>query len=329
MCVTAIDPSGAVLGSGEVLVAGGTEGGAPAEIYDPTTDSWSELGDPALGNGPSSATALKDGRVLLLGLGAARLYDPRTRSFEEAASPAPLRAFHTATLLLDGKVLLAGGGSAEPGGSIEPVARTYDPASNAWSDAGAMAAPRAFHTATLVSGGKVLVAGGQVFGNVGADAELYDPASRTWSATRPMHVARLMHTATLLADGNVLVAGGALKELIGPQLQFAEVYNPKTAMWASVQSMKTPRDKHIATLIERQPCGAHCGEVLVAGGSDCGFCTVPITSSELFSFGSFAAERSSGSHVPVIVIVVVPVLVLLVVLFAGLGLARRRGRTGW
>lgn len=69
-----------------------------------------------------------------------------------------------------------------------------------------MAAGHANHTATLLSDGRVLVAGGDSM-TAPASAELYDPVSRSWTTTGGMTQARSGHTATLLRDGRVFVAG--------------------------------------------------------------------------------------------------------------------------
>src|SRR5207302_561731 len=88
----------------------------------------------------------------------------------------------------------------------------YDPATGSWTKTGSLSTGRVDHTATLLPGGKVLVAGGfgpsDPSGDRLASAELYDPASGTWTATAPLNTARLDHTATLLPHGRVLVAGG-------------------------------------------------------------------------------------------------------------------------
>src|SRR5438105_707186 len=49
-----------------------------------------------------------------------------------------------------------------------------------WRAAASMSTARAFHTATLLPNGKVLVAGGDA---APTSAELYDPATGTWSPT--------------------------------------------------------------------------------------------------------------------------------------------------
>ena len=87
-----------------------------------------------------------------------------------------------------------------------------------WEFTGSLNQPRAYHTATntatLLSDGRVLVAGGagprpQTFPYPGlASTELYNPATGNWTVTGSLNDGRLLHTATLLRDGRVLVAGG-------------------------------------------------------------------------------------------------------------------------
>jgi hypothetical protein len=59
-------------------------------------------------------------------------------------------------------------------------AELYDPASGVWTQTARMNHARINHTATLLSDGRVLVAGG-VNGNntVLASSEIYDPATET------------------------------------------------------------------------------------------------------------------------------------------------------
>jgi len=168
-----------------------------------------------------------------------------------------------------------------------------------------MLAPRANHTATLISGGRVLITGGTSYAsadgrypdsseaaNLPTTAEIYDVATGTFSAAGEMSTGRLGHTATLLADGTVLVAGGVidLDRLGGKGFDTAsaEIYDPATGSFTVVGSMRFERNLHTATLLDD-------GRVLVTGGSYAG------ASAELFdpqartfsSTGSMKSVRSA------------------------------------
>jgi N-acetylneuraminic acid mutarotase len=130
-----------------------------------------------------------------------------------------------------------------------------------WSATGGLAEARDHHTATLLSDGTVLVAGGRIGPNAdksATSAELYDPASGTWNATENMNGARDGQTATLLLDGRVLVAGGASRAGMNA-LATAELYDPVRGTWTATGDMVAPGRGHTATLLSN-------GRVLVVGG---------------------------------------------------------------
>lgn len=125
-----------------------------------------------------------------------------------------------------------------------------------WESTGSLNISREDHTATLLTNGEVLVAGGFGASAVQATAELYDPATGNWSFTGSLNTHRFSHTATLLPDGTVLVAGGDdLSGGVAP----AELYDPASGSWRSAGSLNTGRYHHTANLLTS-------GKVLVAAG---------------------------------------------------------------
>ena len=134
-------------------------------------------------------------------------------------------------------------------------AEVYNPATGTWTATSPGLSSCGSHTATLLTNGKVLVAGG----NNSSAATLYDPVSGTWSGTGSMVTGRQAHTATLLVSGKVLVAGGSHLPDNTDAFNNAELYDPATGSWTATGSLLTSRATHTATLLPD-------GKVLVAGG---------------------------------------------------------------
>jgi N-acetylneuraminic acid mutarotase len=283
-----------LLPNGKVLVVGGHGDNpnepiadlASAELYDPSTRTWSATGSLTDRRQQHTATLLPDGRVLVVGgnqfafdLASAELYDPATGTWTPTGSLNVRRRNHTATLLPNGKVLVAGGIQEDLGFGYFTItsAELYDPATGTWSVTGSLATARGDHTATLLSSGKVLVAGGRPsFSGAGnppiTSTELYDPGSGTWSATGNLNFGRYNHTATLLPSGEVLAAAG----FANGSIHFsAEVYNPATGTWRMTGNLSARRAWHTATLLPGN-------KVLVAGGFGADYPFGSYASAELY-----------------------------------------------
>ncbi len=135
-----------------------------------------------------------------------------------------------------------------------------------WTTTSAMIAARQDHTATLLSTGKVLVAGGRATNSATAaiaSAELFDPTTATWAATSAGTIARFSASATRLntssnstTSGMVLVAGGINNSV---SVTTAQLYSATTGLWTTAANLNVARHLHTATLMPN-------GNVLVVGG---------------------------------------------------------------
>ena len=281
-----------LLTDGTVLITGGNVfDGYPtwltptalAEIYVPASGVFVPLGSMAVGRSGHSATLLADGRVLIVG-GAppgaptAEIYDPNTKAFIVVPGLTEARFGHTATLLRSGKVLIAGGQSNEDvSGTVLATGELFDPNTNSFTTVGSLNSPRTGHTASLLTDGKVLIAGGASNQGLGVGgvqmgtlslqtAELFDPLTESFVPTNSMSTGRFGHTATLLANGTVLIFGGfkdyvlSSPVLVGYEsYSSAELFDPATASFTTVGQLNSGRFWHTATLLPS-------GMVLATGG---------------------------------------------------------------
>ncbi len=296
--------SATTLGNGKVLIAGGASAnGTPtdtAELYDPVAGTTS-----ATGNNMSSprafhsATLLSDGTVLVAGGGidnigdltaTADIYDPTTDMFSSTGTMTSGRGAHSAVLLTDGplagQVLIAGGAAGSSAGLASSyTAESYDPIGKTFNFLGAMNDARAFHTATLLSNGDVLITGGfsnffgatfngangtmaGLFGSNLSSAEIFDHTTSTFSCvggtdgtgggvcSAAMKLGRGGHSATLFTGGplagQVLIAGGlgAKKpNSKAKELKEAELFNPTGGTFTKTGNLKAARGLHVAILL--------------------------------------------------------------------------------
>jgi hypothetical protein len=269
---------------GRVFVVGGTRTGAngsvfnrEAEIYDPTTGTFTATGAMATPRIYHTAVRLPDGRVLVLGglsegnatLKSAELFDPARGTFTSAGSMLVAREGATATVLKDGRVLIVGG-ILRQGEDFFVVlaAELFDPRTNTFAPSGRMVKSRARHAAVALADGRVLIMGGYGNSDLSPEAvlfkevELYDPVAGTFSAVGQISQGRSEPIATLLADGRVLLSGGVVEKENSDDVTTSatvEVYDPQTGSSSTPTAMSEGRVSHVAVLLKD-------GRVLLAGG---------------------------------------------------------------
>ena len=251
-----------LLGNGKVLIAVGFVGNggglSSAEVFDPTTKTFTSAENMTVARAGHTATPLPNGKVLISGgyngdyLNSAEVYDPATNRFASVGRMVTARSGHVATLLNDGKVLLVGG--VGMGWTFLSDAELFDPQTNTFTATGGMMTARESHTATLLKDGKVLITGGHQGRRsaitIYTSAEIYNPKTRTFTAAGDLTVKRHKHDATLLADGRVLIVGGSDERDGDGAYRNAEVFNPTNGTFTAVKNnMNAARYKLQGTAI--------------------------------------------------------------------------------
>jgi hypothetical protein len=260
-----------VLPDGRVLAAGGEaavyhsdekfwtwDGVSRAELFDPIYDAWTPAPDMLEARDYHTATALTDGRVLVVGgvsgpccaapLASAEIYDPSANTWSAVAAPLAEHMGHTASLLADGRVLVVGGYGRTRFGPSE----IYDPARDEWTIVPSPAEHWVYHDAVTLRDGRVLLTAGCL--DDAKPSAIFAPATSSWT-TVPMNERHCGGQTVLLGDGPVLVAGASPPR----NSTSAEIFDPATSAWSSLAPMHVGRYNAALVVLDDR-------RVLVAGG---------------------------------------------------------------
>jgi hypothetical protein len=267
-----IGHSATLLKDRRVLVTGGRKKAGPvvkvfssAEIYDPPERQFLPVGQSmGAARWRHEAILLESGWVLIAGglsrngpLDSMEFFIPGKMTFQDAGRMERARTDFALSLLEDGHVFIAGGsdGKGRPVGGFEVYRLVKGKLE--LTDSGELKKPRYDLTATRLSDGRVLVAGGTADGKSGQSlAEIYDPRGKSMSVCpRAMITARHRHSATPLPGGRVLIAGGYLWD----NPKSAELFDPAREEFKLTDHLVRNRRNHRATLLND-------GAVLITGG---------------------------------------------------------------
>jgi chitodextrinase len=266
------------MADGRIFVAGGQNsagahvGLTAANVYDLGSKSWTVLLDMNYPRWYPTATALPDGRLLVLAGESScpdcdvlvpEIYAPATNSWAHLTdAPFSFPYYPHVYVLPDGRVLVAGT-------SENPiVSQVFDLNLHTWTAVGAPAVDGG--SSAMYRPGKILKTGTSVnpdLASVPSAATAYvldtTQPSPTWRPVASMRFARTYHTLTILPDGNVLVTGGGPTTAptdTAHAILAAELWSPATETWTTLGSMSAPRLYHSAALLMPD------ARVLVLGG---------------------------------------------------------------
>jgi hypothetical protein len=281
---------------GKVLLVGGfRDDGMPSrsiDVYDPSTGGFRAIGALSNGRYGHSATRLTDGRLFVAG-GAtatagpwAELVDERTGESLPLGPPSMRRFAHAATPLGNGRVLITGGAAIGEGGAASDTAEIFDAATGQFRMLNArMYSPRAYHSATRMPDGRVLILGG--LSGPGANyelAEIFDPRTESFTAVGAVDAReRGLHATVALPDGSVLMLGGETYD--SRALNAVLRFDATTYASTSLATLLRPR-----TLVEGVT--SRDGRVFLFGG-ETGESPAPTETAESFSMATGARAIAS------------------------------------
>ncbi len=172
--------SAVLLNDGTVLIAGGSSGKGnlfpttSAEIYDPITNTSTEVGPMNFPHLAQNGAKMRDGRVLLAGsfdnpdhegsgiiTEDSEIYDPISQTFTVVDPMTMPRIDIGGLLLLDGTVLVAGGVATGDFPTVfHSSSEVFDPFENQWHVSGLMSTGRDEFSGLVLDNGRVLISGG-------------------------------------------------------------------------------------------------------------------------------------------------------------------------
>lgn len=288
----------AALTNGKVLIGGGvtsystTNATSPGwELFDPATGQFSPKSIDEQAGWDRTATPMPNGVLLSGGFGGhpgqavpypvMGIFNDRATTMVMGVNPQITRVYHTATRLQDGRVLFTGGRARGAGSEFytAATAEIYDPSTGSQyttllsaSDPcpgglGCMVEARAYHTATLLLDGRVLISGG-----VGTDAltalrttEIFDPKTNSFSPGPPFD-GRVSHTAvqlravstTTLVDPGAQTSDRQFPLVANVKVDYPEALSGSVTFTAEGVALgSAPLVNGTATISVKLPTGKH------------------------------------------------------------------------
>jgi hypothetical protein len=238
-----------IVGGGDRVSTGAQIAIASCEMYDPTTSTFTIVGDMIDPRTAALVEFLDDGTVFIGGgstflstrypTDKAEIYDPADNSFTAIGPMVSSRLAQAIEKLRDGKLLLAGGyfnPNHTPTATVTADAEIYDPVTQTFTAVAPMVKQRIDIGGQLLLDGSVLIAGGastspqQLYPTIfNSSSEVYFPKSGKWRLTGVMADGRDEFSGLVLDDGRALITGGFTRDPNSRLLDSTEVYTPGLA----------------------------------------------------------------------------------------------------
>ena len=260
------------LADGRVLVYGAYDnfGTVKTDVFNPTTNLFSAVGDANFAWNESPGVLLANGKVLVAGgltwtnnnwasTSTAGLFDPASNTWSATGSMITPRRTHFMIRLVDGRVFVGGGTSDD--GDVKS-AEIYDPVTEIFTSVPDMPETRSNVHAALLPNGNVLVVGGYNSGTGHlTSAVIYNVSSNSWSTVNSQMQTAHDYGAAIVAlnDGRIFIAGGWDSTLHG--ISQTEIFDPSTNTFSAGPSLTERRADLTAHVLQD-------GKVVLIGGAD-------------------------------------------------------------
>ena len=268
----ATDPqNGDVYSVGGQTKLGNTDTAA-SYVYDPSTQQWSPIASPPVGDQgvQGAGAAFLDGTLYLIGgsdgpgtdspiSSAVYAYTLGTNTWSQMAS-LPVGVADPGIAVLDGQLYVIGGCTQGPGcvgqiGNPSTGMYRYNPAANTWTKLARYPTPVGAEACAGIDG-EIACAGGETTIPPTRATWLYDPASNHWTqgADMPYPAQQMAYAG---ANGKLQIAGGQTGEVENniPDTRRVSQYDPATNTWTALPPLKTPVFQG----------GGSCGMYLIGG----------------------------------------------------------------
>lgn len=279
----------AFLTDGRLCVVGGAPSGTlkATHIFDPVTETWSQVSDMHDARWYPTVLTLEDGRIMAVsgsGSSTVEIYDAGADTWTTVAGanryfPELYPSLH---LLPSGEIFYSRSGWSIAAGTQTAYLQMTGPAAGSWIDMGQQqfydrqegTAVMSIDDSVTPRVTKILIIGGGVSGGPAVrnpqSLETIDLSTLapepSWNRGADMNYPRTNVNGTLLPDGTVLVVGGQRagkwnatdpKPVLVP-----EIYDPQHGTWTTMAPMLHPRQYHSEAVLLPD------GRVLSAGGID-------------------------------------------------------------
>jgi len=252
--------------------------GKDARVFDPATNTITQVPNNNTDIFCSGHVALADGRILVVGgydsvnnitgVADVNIFDPGTQNWAVAPKMSYRRWYPTATILPDGRVLVTSG--AQTCWAYECLASTpeiYDPTKNSWTQLTAAQLPFWYYPfAFLLSDGRVLIGGSS---EQPAVTQALNVSTQTWTTidtALPDGGSSVMYaTGKFMKSGASSDAGGP--NTVASNTTYVLDMTVPSPAWQQTASMASPRAFHNLTLLPDGSVVATGGEQTVDGSS--------------------------------------------------------------